>query len=73
MPVEPVETAQAAAVPVEMEFEIPEAVIVPELTIEPMAMDTAAEPEAIEAVAEPGPEAEPVELVVEQAAQEPVG
>ncbi|MGB9070726.1 MAG: tetratricopeptide repeat protein [Candidatus Acidiferrales bacterium] len=71
--VEPVETAQAAAVPVEMEFEIPGAVIVPELTIEPMPMDAAAEPEAIEAGADPGREAEAVELVIEQAGQEPAG
>jgi pilus assembly protein FimV len=67
----PVETAQAAAVPVELEFEIPETVIVPELTIEPEPMEAAAEPEAIEVSADPELEAEPVELVVEQASQEP--
>jgi pilus assembly protein FimV len=68
---EPVETAQAAAVPVEMEFGIPETVSVPELTIEPDPMEAAAEPEAIEVSADPELEAEPVELVVEQASQEP--
>jgi tetratricopeptide (TPR) repeat protein len=69
--VEPVETAQAGAVPAEMEFEIPEAVIVPELTVEPEPIEAAAEPEAIEVSADPEPESEPVELVVEQASQEP--
>jgi pilus assembly protein FimV len=69
--VEPVETPPAAAVPVEMEFEIPEAVIVPELTIEPEPIEAAPEGEAIEVSADPELEAEPVELVVEPASQEP--
>src|ERR1700733_2772873 len=69
--IEPVEAPQAAAVPVEMEFEIPEAVIVPELTIEPEPMEAAPEPEAIEVSADPEREAEPVELVGEQTNQEP--
>jgi pilus assembly protein FimV len=69
--VEAIETVPDASVPVEMEFEIPEAVVVPQLPIEAEPPEAAGEPEAIEVSADPELEAEPVELVVEQASQEP--
>jgi pilus assembly protein FimV len=64
--VEPVEAALAAPPPVEMEFEIPEASVVPEATIE-----AAAEPEAIELRADPEREPAPADLVIEQSKEEP--
>jgi tetratricopeptide (TPR) repeat protein len=60
-----VEVAQAAPAPAEMEFEIPEAIIVPEATIEAEPVEIAQEPEAIEVA----PEA--LELVEQEVSAEP--
>ena len=60
-----IEVAEAAPAAAEMEFEIPEAIIVPEATIEPEPVETAQESETIEVA----PEA--LELVVPEASVEP--